>query len=488
MTNTMWVGSVFGAMQFAYTPTGTRPVKGDDSALPADVYDRGTWRVFSGARFLPCTSASVLHSCNVVRSISVSTVHTGTAAAPAAAFVATPTGLAVIRHEMIRLSDKAQYFQDVVAPRHNRYGLVSMIQLPQYGVLSGAHQSADESDGLWTSVYGIAQALRYAAERQPAALQEAHRIYDALHFLATVSGVRGYISRSFARATDFNITGWWHVSPVDPGWIFQADQSSDSLTANLCFYTVYYHLVASTPTEKQQCASVIADVVDSILKNNYYYIDVTGQPTRWGMWNPDVLNNDPDWQEERGLNSIQILAYLSSAYAVTGNVTYLHALNDLVTVHELHLNLLNQHVEATGDNNFSDDELGYLAYYMYYMATQIAMQNAVHIVDDDERQLLKDTLTTIRQAMVMSMERSGAIVSNEGSPFYAAVYRSIVGSIPEQWVASVMMVLETWPTELITWPVDNSARLDVDWWTEDRDGLIVRQLLPMQERLVMRVC
>ena len=62
-----------------------------------------------------------------------------------------------------------------------------------------------------------------------------------------------------------------------------------------------------------------------IHNNSYYLIDVTNHSTRWGVWNPQPLNFNYSWSDEHGLNSLQIVTYLLSAYRLTGREEYLQA-------------------------------------------------------------------------------------------------------------------------------------------------------------------
>ena len=43
-----------------------------------------------------------------------------------------------------------------------------------------------------------------------------------------------------------------------------------------------------------------------IVTNDYYLIDVDGEPTTWGKWNPTYLNGQRTWSDVRGLNSLQV--------------------------------------------------------------------------------------------------------------------------------------------------------------------------------------
>lgn len=78
-----------------------------------------------------------------------------------------------------------------------------------------------------------------------------------------------------------------------------------------------------------------------IKRNKYYLIDVTGRPTRWGVWAPEQINFNQSWADEHGLNSLQILTYLLSAYRVTRKGDYLEGWlvrwRDAVCVSDLHI-------------------------------------------------------------------------------------------------------------------------------------------------------
>lgn len=61
------------------------------------------------------------------------------------------------------------------------------------------------------------------------------------------------------------------------------------------------------------------------------------------MWAPELINNDPLWQEGRGPNSIQILSWLAQAFVLTGEQQYLTGLETLMLEPVRYdANLLNQ--------------------------------------------------------------------------------------------------------------------------------------------------
>lgn len=47
-----------------------------------------------------------------------------------------------------------------------------------------------------------------------------------------------------------------------------------------------------------------------------------GTPTTWGRWDPEDTNEARFYSDGRGLNSVQILAFLRVAASLTGNATF----------------------------------------------------------------------------------------------------------------------------------------------------------------------
>ena len=139
-----------------------------------------------------------------------------------------------------------------------------------------------------------------------------------------------------------------------------------------------------------------------IQRNKYYLVDVTGRPTRWGVWAPEQINFNQSWADEHGINSLQILTYLLSAYRVTGKMEYLEGwlvrgcwywvvfdehcallvlyrppsqtlFNGTTGGDANHygLNVVNQKITFPADDNFSDDELAFLPYFTYLYTLKV---------------------------------------------------------------------------------------------------------------------
>ena len=60
-----------------------------------------------------------------------------------------------------------------------------------------------------------------------------------------------------------------------------------------------------------------------ICNNNFTLVGIDNRTTRWGVWSPNDLNFNQSWSDERGLNSLEILSSLLSAYRITRRTRYM---------------------------------------------------------------------------------------------------------------------------------------------------------------------
>ena len=110
---------------------------------------------------------------------------------------------------------------------------------------------------------------------------------------------------------------------------------------------------------------MLTNTTDYIMANNWYLIDLDGKPTKWGFWNPQQLNDNPENYGERGSNSIEILGMLSICYHYTNDQKYLDAIYDLGVNNQYYMNAINWRMTYPLEENFSDDELGYFGFFAY---------------------------------------------------------------------------------------------------------------------------
>ena len=127
-------------------------------------------------------------------------------------------------------------------------------------------------------------------------------------------------------------------------------------------------------SERTLARSLLLDIVGGIVDHGFELIDVTGNATTWGRWAPEYVNDYRGFSDERGLQSLQILAYRQQQSRFGGGAANLLVLkyDDAFklltnTTNQYHWNTLNQILTPCGDN-YSDDELAWLPFFMAFMS------------------------------------------------------------------------------------------------------------------------
>lgn len=191
-----------------------------------------------------------------------------------------------------------------------------------------------------------------------------------VQFLNDVTGSPGFMARSVRRSGDPAASGAWANSTAYPGWLYvcaapppflrascrsvtrtprpnaspsqplaqKRDTSSDEVVGHLFAYStiaaalgnatgggVRLHPAAAAAGTGLATAAVrLMDVIGSGLVNNSWYLidPVTHRRTTWGVWNPAQLNGMRRWADGRGLNSLQILAFMTAARRFTGRSAF----------------------------------------------------------------------------------------------------------------------------------------------------------------------
>lgn len=438
----LWVGTTEGVCRFA----------------------AGRWHYYWGPRWLP-------H--NRVNAIAVDS--------DGAAWVATDGGVARLYEIGVSLSRKAAHYQSITDQRHNRRGYVTGCRLKQPGKVDGdvVHEASD-NDGLWTALYIAAQSFRYAATRDASARAAARRSMSALLDLLRYTGIPGYPARAVIRRGE-EVDGYnpeetvrvegetdkiWFPSPVDPEVLCKGDTSSDELDGHFFAWHVYHDLAADA-AHRRAVRDAVRETTDHLLEHDLTLVGHTGRRTRWGVWHPRFLNDDPVWWEERGLNALEILAYLKIASHVVGDERYAAKYRDLIQRHHYLLNTVTQKVaEPWHVVNHSDDEMSFMMYYSLLRLEQ----------DPD-----------IRRVLLQSLERSWGVDRPEASPFFNFVYGASTGQTCD--LEASVAALQEWPWELVDWQARGTHRHDVElrrWHGERQSRVETTRALPANERRLMR--
>ncbi len=317
-------------------------------------------------------------------------------------------------------------------------------------------------------------------------------------------GIPGYPARSFAKRTDFPPSSNWFPSPVDPTLQFHGDTSSDQTTGYEFVFPLVHDLLAENETERLRAYTLLSNLTTHILTHDWYLFGENHTHTTWGIWNPIHVNNDSTFQDDRGLNSLEILAYLLQIYAYSGDERFLNGANLLIESYQYDVNLINAKMLAVCEINFSDDQLAYLAYFnLVYAADMIASTDKLSITQKTRAQLIIDNLL---EYMKIGLDLTHKYKKMEKSPFYNFVYCYASGQVNQtrhifnrQYASPFgldcnslsndgVWYMQRWPLELINWPQVGTDRLDVQLNVPAQCGELPRSLkmLPPDERSIRK--
>ncbi|CAM9560031.1 unnamed protein product [Ectocarpus fasciculatus] len=397
--------------------------------------------------------------------------------------VVSASGLARIDAARWELSEKAQamgQFQE----RHDRHGLTTGIDLINYGDVRTYQQHCDDNDGLWTSMHAMGETYRYLSTGEEEARSLAWRAFEALETLAILPGDYPHFpARSFAPVSEASWPGCngdpWKVSPVDKNYVWKSTTSSDEIDGHLAAFPLIYDHIARTPEEKERVYALIEGITGGILDNDLYLIDPsTGEPTIWGFWNPELVNDDPEHYSERGTNSVGILAYTASAYSITRDEKYKKTFWDLAINYDYLIAALNGKIDSPAEDNHSDNELFFQAYHIALYALQrLKGQEGSELYADVEKMV---------NALLPSMERTYALINGEMSPLWLGIYAGTGGQqVSDAAISSAVWTLRHWAVDLIEWPISNDERWDITespFFVRDSTVPLMRQIRPPSER------
>lgn len=379
------------------------------------------------------------------------------------AWVRTATGVAHIEFRSLTLAQKAALFEQRIAARHNRHGLVADSHLSTPGDLSTSQTVPTDNDGLWTSIYSTAACFRYAVEPTPANLDRARQATDAILFLEQVTNRPGFPARSFVTANEKpSSDGMWHWT-ADGKYRFKGDTSSDELVGHFFAFAVAWDLLPD-PALKARIAATTSRIMDHILDHDLAMTDVTGFPTFWGRWSEDYFASIRG-RSDSPLNAAEILSFLKAAHHITGNPRYLREYNRLA-LGRGYAALAGKVIELREELNYSDEELAFLPLYLLFR------------YEKDPK-----LLALYRTALDGWWQNA----QREANPLWTMIFMLGRPGAKHNLNAAVE-TLYRMPIDMITWNVTNSQREDVPLAKEiDRhQHPQSTRLLPPDERPVMR--
>ncbi len=384
--------------------------------------------------------------------------------------ILTDKGLAEIRHQQTTLQDKAMFFEEQVRLRHMRSGLnCSLVGMKEGDLSTGIFENSD-NDGLWTSMYLGAEALRYAVTHSPDALENCRESLDAMERLYSINKIPGFPSRSFQRAGyNKNDEPWRKADEED--WDWKSTTSSDEAIGHIFAFGVIAELV-DDPGLKKKAISLIDTLMNHIVTHDLYLIDWNGKPTLWGRWNPEYVNARPKMVGDRKICSSNITAMLQTAYRFTGKKIYRDKALELLNQYGFLDNLmapmstigkapesadeLSQNLSNTW--NHSDDEMYFLGYWGLYR----------YAINDTLKKKFKESI--IDHWQIERPEKEAAW----------NIFTAMTG-VKEFDLRESVEFLQKYPIDLMNWTVVNSKRKDIEMMPYNfRDQTIKEVLAPTE--------
>ena len=392
--------------------------------------------------------------------------------ADGAVWFATAGGVSRVEQRSMTLADRASIYDEIVQARHVRLGYTStQCPLTAAGDVESAYGIDDDNDGQWTNMYLASQCFRYAVTGDEQARENARVAAAAMMHLEQVTPIDGFFARSTVEpelcpAKQAAGAGEWHLSE-DESWCWKGDTSSDEFVGHIFGLSLYHDLVADE-TEKQAVAATLGRILDYLIDNGYRLLDVDGEVTSHGNFDPEWMENDIGALfGDAGLNSAMLLGGLRAAYHATGEPRFLEHFELLAHEHNYKENVRRiEEINLAWHTNHDSEEMSFLAMY-----------TLVRYEDDPE--LLALWLEGFEY--LWEMQRP------ERNPEFDFIYAASVRADLYDLAESVE-TLQKMPLDLVLWGVDSSQRLDLDVNPQlDRHGdLQNRFVLPYDEREVLR--
>ena len=434
--------------------------------------NKGKYSYFAGERWLPGNRVLAME-----------------AGPEKSVLVLTDKGLAQLFFNPMTLEEKALFYEKQVREKNIRYGFnCSSVGIPD-GYSSG-RTGNQPSDNLWTGMYLAAELFRFKVTGSEDAKQNAFEAFEAMERLHTVTNIPGLFARSFER--DYKVENtkgadWkkkellsgspaslWLKAADHPNWTWRSTASSDQTVGQIFALTMILEL-SDDPQWKARALKCLDNLMGYIVKNDLYIIDVDGEPTMWGKWNPDYVNKFPVNVGDRKINSSNIIAFLQTAFHFTGKEIYKNKANEMMTKYG-YLENLSRPFSQIGPNgadelskvlsqewNHSDDEMYFLAYwglYPYSLSSDLKAKYKSAIKDHWE------------------IERP------EGNALWNFTY-AMTGARDFDLVPSIDFLKE-YPVDLRNWGMHNAHRNDIEMVAPNFRGQTTRERLPLSEIPIYR--
>jgi hypothetical protein len=321
-----------------------------------------------------------------------------------------------------------------------RLGYTTGIYLPNAGDTSTWVQNDDDNDGQWTGMYLASQTFRYAATKDPQALEYARTAMEAMLKLEEITGIPGFFARSIVPGADCPAKqtggGEWHLS-LDGQWCWKGNTSTDEFVGHMFGLSLYYDLVADE-SEKALIAADVSRILTRIIDHGYVIADVDGLVTTDGHFDSDFMERIGIFGDA-GLNSAMILGGLRAGYHMTGDQKFLDAFKELIQKHKYHEYVRKAlEISQTVQINHDSHEMLALAFF-----TLVRLE----------------TEEKYRKIWLEGLEQFWQSQRPEHNPEFNMIYAALTGNDGDLDIS--VNTLRQIPWDLVVWGCNSSHRKDI---------------------------
>ena len=357
-------------------------------------------------------------------------------------FIATDGGIGIINYEPYTLLKKTKFYERHLEEwGHKRMGFIHGL----YRKNGEWVREVSDNDGGHTAPYLAAMCYKYACTGDLSARNEAVKSAMAMIWLERITPINGYIARSIWSADgdkdergkqgSGGLPAKWYPTK-DGKWFWKGDTSSDEVTAHFYALSLFYELVAEGK-EKELAKEQIRRMASYIIDCGWVMKDLDGKPTRWARWNPEYLLR-PYGYADKGLNSLEVLSFMETAYAITKDEKFNLGLQQLIKWGYPNNTLRQKNIFPPEVIAPWDDHLAFWSYYTLLRYVKNPQLKSVYLRSLDRTWEIK------RMAMV---------------PWYNFTFGAVTGNDCDE--ARVVNRLREFPLNCISYNYNNSHRDDL---------------------------
>ncbi len=381
-------------------------------------------------------------------------------------WIATDKGLSRIELRMMSLSEKAEYYESKM-PCFNREDYYAGAYMSDISVpLEESTNEISDNDGLWSALYLGALCFKYKVTSDESAKIQAGKTMKALLKLQNITGISGFPARAYRRPGEHRFGDGhheWHRVEDEKGALeWKGETSSDELVGHY-FAAAYYSDMIADDDEKKEIAESIKRVTDHLIANGYTLCDVDGLPTTWAHFGPGELNDEELWCWEKGINSLELVAFMRITEHLTGDKKYGEIADELIKKHHYGMNLL-MYKRYDSYANHIDDLLGILS--------------ILPLLEYEKN-------PDMRRYLLLALRRHYNYEKIEHYPLFAFAIALYTGGHAN--IEECIETLEDYPLDLLDYKTDHTIRPDVEinYGPEEfGDGPQALHALPADERVL----